>query len=217
MTGIRECQALLSLKLIDRSLQHVILNAPTENNQSSNLISSSCPPFVPPAMWKTFQNIYNDSQLCAIRRVCSQYSNKDAAITLLQGPPGTGKTKTILGVVSVFLCGALFQENRGKVKIVAGASFHSGSSRQNSISNREENGMRYINNIQGNGETSASSSSSSSSSGRQERADSIDGVWSKKPRVLICAPSNIAVDELVFRLVTQVCLTLLLLVVTFCD
>jgi len=199
MTGIRECQALLSLKLIDRSLQHVILNAPTDSCQQLNPSESmmSCPPFVPTPMWNTFRKFYNESQLCAIRRVCTQYSNKDAAITLLQGPPGTGKTKTILGVVSVFLCGTLFQENRGKVKIVAGASFLAGSTRQNSSSSGE---IKYINNIQGNREATVSSSVS----GRSERADSIDGVWSKKPRVLICAPSNIAVDEIVYRLVTQV-------------
>lgn len=191
MTGIRECQALMSLKLIDRSLQRMIIDAPTssvENEELLPLSSSSapsttmsdpfiCPANVPTAMWATFRRIYNESQLLAIKRVCMQYTNKDSSITLLQGPPGTGKTKTVLAIVSVFLCGTLFQTNLGKVKIIAGASLTV---------------------------KKPSADYGESASSRGERSDSIDGIWSKKPRVLLCAPSNTAVDELAYRLLTQV-------------
>lgn len=191
MTGIRECQALMSLKLLDRSLQRMIIDAPSSSagSESTSLPSSlsspttdpfTCPTNVPNAMWSTFCRVYNESQLVAIKRVCLQYSNKDSAITLLQGPPGTGKTKTVLAIVSVFLCGTLFQTNFGKTKIIAGASLTTTASKSSTD---------Y-------GETS---------SGRGERSDSIDGIWSRKPRVLLCAPSNTAVDELTYRLVTQVC------------
>lgn len=192
MTGIRECQALMSLKLLDRSLQRMIIDAPSSSSAgsegtslSSSLSSNptidpfACPANVPIAMWSTFCRVYNESQLVAIKRVCQQYANKDSAITLLQGPPGTGKTKTVLAIVSAFLCGTLFQTNLGKTKIIAGASLTTTAAKSSTD---------Y-------GETS---------SGRGERSDSIDGIWSRKPRVLLCAPSNTAVDELTYRLLTQV-------------
>lgn len=182
MTGIRECQALLSLRMINRSLQQLILQRPsdaeTETFFSSKSSSIQCPVNVTPELWTALRKEYNDSQLAAIHRVCAQYSDKKSSITLLQGPPGTGKTKTILGLVAVFLSGSLSQENRSKVKIIPGASLKGRN--QSPTSTR---GPRLINNIQSN-----------TSSTR---------LTASKPRVLLCAPSNIAVDELVFRLITQ--------------
>uniref|UniRef100_A0A7S1X684 DNA2/NAM7 helicase helicase domain-containing protein n=1 Tax=Tetraselmis chuii TaxID=63592 RepID=A0A7S1X684_9CHLO len=49
-------------------------------------------------MQETMKKSYNDSQMNAIR------SGLDgSAINLVQGPPGTGKTKTILGILSIIM------------------------------------------------------------------------------------------------------------------
>ena len=52
----------------------------------------------PPTLLKAIEGSHNPSQLLAIRTcLCGR------GTTLIQGPPGTGKTKTILGILSVLL------------------------------------------------------------------------------------------------------------------
>jgi superfamily I DNA and/or RNA helicase len=118
----------------------------------------------------------------------------------------TGKTKTILAVVSVFLAGALNPKKNGSTKIVAGTSFQAHANPRGKIS--ESGKYMYQHSMASNAgyglpplhiNTAAGSSTSS--------------VY--KPRVLLCAPSNTAVDELVFRLMTQVLILHLFLSVFF--
>lgn len=262
MTYIRECQALMSLKLINKSLQNMVLtgsfapnyistaaaaassapvsvSAGTKTGNSSRSSSAGhqrsrsgsnlsdgdsdgkapivlsprqtvlqqpvkCPENVPMPLWLALSRQYNDSQLRAICMVSRRFQEKeylnrnlsgsagtvvDSSLSLLQGPPGTGKTRTILGIVSVFLAGALNLTAQGTTRIVAGASLY--------------------------GETAGEASTRwSDQKLSRPRAGSIslasnnaDGTGStvKKTRVLICAPSNTAVDEVVYRLITQVC------------
>jgi hypothetical protein len=106
------------------------------------------------------------------------------------------------------LAGALRPVQKS-IKVIAGSSFRAAPSSSSSASNSSfrqlPNGefVQSINNditrkrarsdsvSSDNGRSSSSSSSSSSSV-------SVD-----RPRVLVCAPSNTAVDELVFRILTQ--------------
>jgi senataxin len=53
---------------------------------------------LPQVVHKIFETKYNESQLKAI-----DASRKVSGITLVQGPPGTGKTTTILGILSMLL------------------------------------------------------------------------------------------------------------------
>ncbi|CDJ47727.1 tRNA-splicing endonuclease positive effector protein, putative [Eimeria brunetti] len=53
---------------------------------------------IPEALRARLESLYNASQLAAL-----EDSLKVEGITLIQGPPGTGKTSTIVGVVSVIL------------------------------------------------------------------------------------------------------------------
>ncbi|KAL8427938.1 hypothetical protein Efla_003452 [Eimeria flavescens] len=53
---------------------------------------------IPEALRVRLESIYNASQLAAL-----EDSLKVEGVTLIQGPPGTGKTSTIVGVVSVIL------------------------------------------------------------------------------------------------------------------
>ena len=228
MTYIRECQALMSLKLIDKSLQQMIVSASfcaapsggapaaavgvamsgelsPRSQQTSprrRLLAQPvrCPENVPSALWLALSRQYNDSQLRAIWMVSrrgqqleppssgsSTQSAADATLSLLQGPPGTGKTRTILGIVSVFLAGALSTNPRGTTRIVAGASLYGETAGENSTKWSDEKLSR------------PRGGSISITAG----ADGAPGVV-KRTRVLICAPSNTAVDEVVYRLITQV-------------
>ncbi|CDJ66282.1 tRNA-splicing endonuclease positive effector protein, putative [Eimeria necatrix] len=53
---------------------------------------------IPKALRERLESLYNASQLAAL-----EDSLKVEGVTLIQGPPGTGKTSTIVGVVSVIL------------------------------------------------------------------------------------------------------------------
>lgn len=211
MTYIRECQALMSLRLLSPALRDTIITNPhgsaaggstpiaTANAHASSsaqlgqrsrtssditissVDSTTIPAGVPSKLWRALCKQYNDSQLRAMRSVCRrdliETTGYASPVCLLQGPPGTGKTKTILGVLSVLLAGAL-KDARQSTKVIAGASFrHEGGSTTESV-------------------------------GRRSRSDSVssdNGLRNTdRPRVLVCAPSNTAVDELVFRIITQV-------------
>jgi hypothetical protein len=236
MTYIRECQALMSLKLINRSLQNMVLTGaftpgsiavaaePAQSSTESVLGSPHkavlsprklvlqqpvhCPENIPMPLWLALSRQYNDSQLRAICMVSRRFQEKlfreangsssnsssststvESSLSLLQGPPGTGKTRTILGIVSVFLAGALNLTAQGTTRIIAGASLYGDLAGENATKWSDEKLSRP---------RGGSVSLSAGAAG--------DGTVSagKRVRVLICAPSNTAVDEVVYRLVTQV-------------
>ena len=291
MTSIRECQALMSLKLINKSLQNMILSgsfASTPSNVASTSSSASapvpisgpfstrintnsagsnasssgatsadltprkllleqhknqplrCPENVPLALWLALSRQYNESQLRAICMVSRRYQEKeymtqngvnssnggigsgsassgliDSSLSLLQGPPGTGKTRTILGIVSVFLAGALNITPQGTTRIVAGASLYGETNDYYYKKNLKNASKSSLINA-GNELHSRPRSGSLSGSSGTVNANTADvtsittgaaaasSVAVNKTRVLICAPSNTAVDEVVFRLITQV-------------
>jgi hypothetical protein len=114
MTYIRECQALMSVKLLHPTLRDAILkpslqiplSLPTTipSTSSSSASSSSSivdpsdsekgPSNIPSKLWTSLTKEYNESQLRAIRNVCirgtldEKQHNPSSSICLLQGPPG---------------------------------------------------------------------------------------------------------------------------------
>lgn len=231
MTYIRECQALMSLKLINKSLQNMVLTGSFSPNYSAALRAATagpglgdtstpsgeaqvlsprralleqpinCPENVPMPLWLALRRQYNESQLRAICMVSRRFQEKEyhtgqstieASLSLLQGPPGTGKTRTILGIVSVFLAGALNLTAQGTTRIVAGASLYGETAGEASTKWSDEKLQRPR-------------------GGSISLALNADGQpVGKRTRVLICAPSNTAVDEVVYRLITQVSFSFLL-------
>ena len=225
MTYIRECQALMSLKLINKSLQNMVLTGSFSPNYSAALRAATggagpvdasaragearvlsprralmeqpinCPENVPMPLWLALRRQYNESQLRAICMVSRRFQEKEyhtgqstieASLSLLQGPPGTGKTRTILGIVSVFLAGTLNLTAQGTTRIVAGASLYGETAGEASTKWSDEKLQRPR-------------------GGSISLALNADGQpVGKRTRVLICAPSNTAVDEVVYRLITQV-------------
>ena len=272
MTYIRECQALMSLRLLNPTLRDAVLTMrPTTSASSSSTTitpvapavplsgsakgssstssvtaarqraasdisaisaassttaggdddaMSSTPIGLPHKLWKALRKEYNDSQLRAIRSVCrrerlaalqqsaaggssSTVAPGSSSLCLLQGPPGTGKTKTILGLLSILLAGALKDASKS-TKVIAGASLRSTAS-------AEAAALAAKNKAKGKGTTSKveiltrpRSDSITSDGGGSSSGVTGNGRNSDRPRVLVCAPSNTAVDELVFRIVTQV-------------
>ncbi|RYG61436.1 hypothetical protein EON64_18575 [archaeon] len=98
MTYVRECQALMSLKLLHPPLRDAVLNS--EGRQETCYVTDSLPldslgPCnVPPKLWAALKNNFNPSQLRALRMVCRRNPVEDtplSPICLLQGPPGTGE------------------------------------------------------------------------------------------------------------------------------
>lgn len=73
---------------------------------------------VPSLLWQHLSTEYNNSQLDALRAICSPpdnvhsacHSSKNIApinLRLLHGPPGTGKSQTILGMMALIFAGGM--------------------------------------------------------------------------------------------------------------
>lgn len=102
MTYIRECQALLSLRLINNSLRTAVLRSAEVATSSAGAAAvdkmdiGRPPVHIPLKLWQALVREYNPSQLRALSFVCQRSSVEgkehvlQQAISLLQGPPGTG-------------------------------------------------------------------------------------------------------------------------------
>ncbi|OII71969.1 hypothetical protein cand_031480 [Cryptosporidium andersoni] len=88
-TNYREYSALLSLQDLPLKDNILCLKNPVSRNGSLS---------IPDTLLDSLEKIYNDSQLSALNE-CLKYQG----ITLIQGPPGTGKTTTIIGIISALL------------------------------------------------------------------------------------------------------------------
>ena len=100
-------------------------------------------------------------------------------ILIFKGPPGTGKTSAILGMVS-----ALLHRNTDSMTSPSPTSTStSTSSAISALSGVEVNGGDGV---------------------LPENKLAVDGSHGKKQRLLLCAPSNAAVDELLLRLLKGV-------------
>eukprot|EP01033_Poteriospumella_lacustris_P018440 gene18440-13265_t len=207
MTYIRECQALLSLRMLNARLRSAILRPPNflldtttataaaaappgHTHVGGSRTSSTPPSCIPVPMWRSLLHTFNPSQLHALQTIVARNPTNanqlSSPIHLLQGPPGTGKTKTILGIASIFFGGGLPPVGRAQKgqRVVAGASIMSASRRP----------------------SASSSSSSSASTASTNAGGSLTASTERdprRPRLLLCAPSNTAVDELVYRILTQ--------------
>nr|XP_024386396.1 uncharacterized protein LOC112287553 isoform X3 [Physcomitrium patens]XP_024386398.1 uncharacterized protein LOC112287553 isoform X3 [Physcomitrium patens] len=141
---------------------------------------------------------YNESQVSAIAAAVGRQdiAAADHQLALVQGPPGTGKTRTIVGIVSALLA---WEPQSSKTS--------------------DKNNQRVSTNARGGGAVRPSVSSSvalarawqhaalaleisggkENLSGKDKEATMNRGGCGKR-RILVCAQSNAAVDELVARL-----------------
>ncbi|KAL3632175.1 hypothetical protein CASFOL_025159 [Castilleja foliolosa] len=182
---LREFQALSSIREIP--LLPIILNPanhPRGESKIGNLSKLSQP------LQQIIKSSYNGSQLQAISLAIGPFDlMKDTELTLVQGPPGTGKTRTIVAIVSGLLA---FSQMKDSKRLRNYESVSTSTSRtdqrvsqtaavarawQDAALARQLNEDVEYNNI---------------SSGNCTRG-----------RILICAQSNAAVDELVARISSE--------------
>lgn len=148
---------------------------------------------LPQPLQRVLESSFNDSQLQAISFSSgSSESKKNIELSLIQGPPGTGKTRTIVAIVSALLASPLQRINDSKHPL--------------------------------NGNIISSSTSCNNSRAQISQSVAIARAWqdaalarqmnedaekcsksgnSVRGRVLICAQSNAAVDELVSRISSE--------------
>uniref|UniRef100_A0A0E0M2X1 Uncharacterized protein n=1 Tax=Oryza punctata TaxID=4537 RepID=A0A0E0M2X1_ORYPU len=135
-------------------------------------------------MRKVLKSSYNDSQLEAVSiaiRSASLKANFD--LSLIQGPPGTGKTRTIVAIVSALL--SLHAANSSqRNQSFAGAEF-----------NKPRPRLSQSVAVTRAWQDAALAKQLINDSQREVPTDRLS-----KGRVLVCAQSNAAVDELVSRL-----------------
>ena len=149
---------------------------------------------ISPSFVKKFQEMYNSSQLDAIcaaagsRASTFRNSTDSTKFALIQGPPGTGKTHTIVGLLNAthvadynqyyeFLEKSIFDGLNGRVEYISNVLVRQGTL---------QNSTRFVDSV----------------------VSRMDGEFtnthlmavSKRPRILIVAPSNAAVDVIVKRI-----------------
>ena len=138
-------------------------------------------------LWQQLHTSYNQSQLLAIKYVSEAFEGtQDTRIALIQGPPGTGKTSTVLGMVAALLHQPQTEskksdedkdkENNGK------GGPHLSDPAEAPVVKMPARAPQRVST------TSA--------------ADAVAATAHK--RLLICAPSNAAIDELLKRLAAGV-------------
>ncbi|KAJ1454117.1 P-loop containing nucleoside triphosphate hydrolase protein [Pelagophyceae sp. CCMP2097] len=173
LTGVREYQALLALASAPAALLRPLLTKKFETPSAAPAIDEKRS-----ALWTTLEKTYNPGQLRAIRAATRHHAGDDA-YSLVQGPPGTGKTRTILGIVAIFLSDEYALAAQGSTKNSTGGGRGRGGS------------VRIVAGGAARGRTVASPSAIKALPLLLPRASR---------RVLVCAPSNAAVDEIVKRL-----------------
>ncbi|ESQ35132.1 hypothetical protein EUTSA_v10006526mg [Eutrema salsugineum] len=179
---IREFQALSSIK--DIPVLPVILSPMSDSNYDSEIKRSDLR-LLPHSLQKILKSSFNESQLQAISvAIGSSNLTKAFDISLIQGPPGTGKTRTIVAIISGLLA-SVSRKTSDNGNSEQGSS--STTSRQRLNPNvaiaRVWQDAALAKQLDDDGETN------------KKMAEKVG-----RGRVLICAQSNAAVDELVSRI-----------------
>ncbi|KAN0003234.1 hypothetical protein ACTFIZ_009409 [Dictyostelium cf. discoideum] len=160
---------------------------------------------IPPLLHDQFSSTYNDSQLSALTSAL-----EGNAITLIQGPPGTGKTHVIVGLISVLLHSTIVPKTKSGENdlgdhFLKGRELSMGEKRDLwNISQPWFN--KEFPHIRDNFELIDYDFEERDQKRKRDLwrklrdTGSVKG-GSTKRRILLCAPSNGAVDEIVSRLI----------------
>ncbi|XP_075666212.1 uncharacterized protein LOC142636030 isoform X1 [Castanea sativa] len=187
---LREFQALSSINGIP--IFPVILN-PVNDSLGTHVSKEVNLGKLAQPLQQILKSSFNDSQLQAISvAVGSPKLKKDFELSLIQGPPGTGKTRTILAIVSGLLASPLQRTGNAKNSLDGSLKTHS---------------KPFWSRPQISETAAMARAWQDAALARQLHEDvqrnSNSMESSARGRVLICAQSNAAVDELVSRISSQ--------------
>lgn len=176
-------QALCSLPSTPERLLHQILSplAPYASTTTPSLDNSH----LPAALVAALKDTYNSSQQSAI----SSCLEAKCQLALVQGPPGTGKTSAIIGIISALL----YKDSA--MHITGDQNQSDEASRPKAPSYKPPSKKR----------AKLDNSTDSAKLEGQNKAESGPLKLGRTPacRVLVCAQSNAAIDELVARMATD--------------
>ena len=164
--------------------------------------------YIPSQLEKKLTETYNASQFEAL-----QYSIKKKGLTLIQGPPGTGKSTTILGILSVILNSV----NKREILVNSNSILDNSSLVKNTKINTYSTtdliyekqhpwiySSNYINVMDEpfvlNNDFNSYPKSNVSDQLR-DIAVNDEAEFVQPEKILVCAPSNIAIDEIVNKII----------------
>lgn len=187
---LRECQALSSVPCLP--LLPILLTPDTSiPAQEAKSTEHSKPSLdlrgLPEALQEKITAEYNESQIRAIAFAIGgkETMTNTHQLTLVQGPPGTGKTRTIVAVISALLAVKSPRRNPRTGK----ENSHVPTGRSTNMSAAARTSFAI------------SKSWQDAAIAKQMMKDSDSGFGDgPKQRVLVCAQSNAAVDEIVARI-----------------
>ncbi|KAL4205316.1 hypothetical protein AMTRI_Chr01g114000 [Amborella trichopoda] len=191
---LREFQALSSLK--DIPILPIILS-PSDCAQVCNEPRKIDLGKLSQSLQQKLKSSFNESQLQAVTAALETSDSNDVTkLSLIQGPPGTGKTKTVVAIVSAMLSlGDALRSHASSDKT-------GGSSEPTSSTYSRPRAQQSSQDAQ------AARAWHDAALARQlvkdeEKGNSSPSERYKRGRVLICAQSNAAVDELVSRITDE--------------
>ena len=150
---------------------------------------TSPPPGITPAVLAKFRATFNDSQLLSLKTAAEQ----ESGLTLIQGPPGTGKTTTAIGILNAVHLAAYHRYYELLLSAVLGSE-----------------GVACRNFRTSGGSEGPYSNSGGGSVGPLPPGHDpmpwvqlVSRVAKAKPRMLVAAPSNVAVDNILQRIMQR--------------
>ncbi|XP_058214440.1 probable helicase MAGATAMA 3 isoform X1 [Rhododendron vialii] len=186
-TIVREYVALRSISSLP--FKDLILAASERNYTSEDQAWE-----IPRPLMESIESNHNKSQLDAIRVGVSR-----KRLVLIQGPPGTGKTQTILGLLSAILHATPARVNsKGKLRgTKQGPEFP--------IQEKYNHWEKASPWLSGTNPRDAKMPENGDdgffpTSGNELKPEVVNSSRKYRVRVLVCAPSNSALDEIVLRL-----------------
>lgn len=187
-------------------LMSTLLNPSSASKPASESLSK-----LPEPLQKELQSRFNDSQQAAIATALNRDArggSRTQHLALIQGPPGTGKTSTIIGIISALLGSKSASGSAGRAeRLPADPRVNRPVKQPVKLSERKESAIltaqaqmawqqaelaKEMMSKQANGEE-----------GGVEPSGGVQGSGEGAPRILLCAQSNAAVDELVARLLKR--------------
>ena len=208
-TITREYQALMTID--DLLLNDLLLN-PSEGiyNINENDNKKNDEYFhIPKKLDRKLKEKFNPSQYEAIKS-----SIKKKGLTLIQGPPGTGKSTTILGILSVILNASIVREapdrkNSVVMQLSREMLRENGDNKEKkeNILHKthpwlfQENPYDHFDNLDFPIDDLFTFSEYQSDNVKQLLKPT-EGDISPPEKILVCAPSNVAIDEIVRKLIT---------------